>query len=37
MNFNMKIANLLAENIHGFIEFVYKYQEKKEQHYFKYR
>lgn len=29
MNFNMKIANLLAENIHGFIEFVYKNQDKK--------
>lgn len=23
MDFNMKIANLLAENIHGFIEFVF--------------
>ncbi|WP_028390421.1 hypothetical protein [Bacillus cihuensis] len=29
MNFNMKIANLLADNLHGFIEFVYKSQGKK--------
>ena len=29
MNFNMKIANLLAENINGFIEFVYKSQKNK--------
>jgi hypothetical protein len=29
MNFNMKIANLLAENINGFVEFVYKGQDHK--------
>ena len=29
MNFNMKIANLLAENIKGFIELVYKNQDHK--------
>ena len=29
MNFNMKIANLLAENINGFVEFVYKSQDNK--------
>lgn len=32
MNFNMKIANLLAENINGFIAFVYKNQRNKSSY-----